>query len=121
MNSREFDGLLDDLMRQALYPFAEAEPSLRVWRRVLRAVRLLRAECAPSADFLALIGLPSLTGLVATVSRWTGFLAWMKESEATYAPLYANRAYHADPTGRYSPSLFWDVTLRQMFDLRLAS
>ena len=127
MNSREFDGMLDDLVRQALYPFAEAEPSLRVWRRVLRAVRALRAECAPSAGqppsagFLALLGLPSLTSLAATVSRWSGFLAWMKASEVTCVPLFSNRAYHADPAGRYMPSLFWDVTLRQMFDLRLAS
>lgn len=120
MNSREFDGMLDDLVRQALYSFTDAEPSLRVWRRVLRAVRALRAECATSAGQSTLAGFLALLGLPATFFRWSGFISWMRESEVTCVP-FSIRAYHVDPTGRYMPSLFWDVTLRQMFDLRLAS
>ena len=108
MNSREFDGMLDDLVRQALYPFMDAEPPARVWRRVLRTVRAMSAELAVPA------------GLLATISRLLGFLSWMKDSEVTYAPLFSNR-YDVQPSGRYLPSPFWEITLRQMFDLRLTA
>jgi len=109
MNSREFDGMLDDLLRQAFYPFAEAEPSLRVWRRVLRAVRSLRTERAV------------LAGLPATFSRWLGFFSWMGDTDVTYVPWFSNRSHYVDPTGRCLHSPFWDITLRRIFDLRLAS
>ena len=115
MNSREFDGMLDDLVRQALYSFTEAEPPARVWRRVLRAVRALRAELAEPA------GLPVLAGLPATFFRLLGFLSWMKDSEATCVSSFSNRPYYGQPSGRYLPSPFWEITLRQMFDLRLAA
>jgi len=115
MNSREFDGMLDDLVRQALYPFTEAEPPARVWRRVLRAVRAMRAELALPA------GLPLLAGLPATFARLLGFLSWMKDSDATYTSLFSNRPNYVEPGGRGLPSPFWEITLRQMFDLRLTA
>jgi hypothetical protein len=109
MNSREFDSMLDDLVRQALYPFTDAEPPVRVWRRMLRTVRAMRAELAAPA------------GLLATISRLLGFLSWMKDSDTTYAPLFSNRSYGVQPSGRYLPSPFWEITLRQMFDLHLTA
>jgi len=109
MNSREFDGLLDDLVQQALYPFAEAQPPARVWRRVLSAVRSLRVEHAAGA------------GLWAAFSRWAEFFFGMKGTHVTYVPLVSNRPYYVESHGRGLPSPFWDIALKQMFDMRLAS
>jgi hypothetical protein len=129
MNSREFDSMLDDLLRQALCPFAEAEPPARVWRRVLRAVHLhsMRTGLEASIDhpllaaLTAFAGLPVPAGLAAAFSRFLGALSGMRESNVTYVPLFLNRVYYVDQTGRRLSSPFWDITLTQMFDLRLAS
>jgi hypothetical protein len=115
MSSREFDDMLDDLLQQALYPFTEAKPPVKVWRRVLRAVRSTHTGPEASIDY------PVLAGLLAIFSRCWGFLSRMRESNVTYVPLFSNRAYYFDQNGRCLPSPFWDMTLTQMFDLRLAS
>lgn len=108
MNSREFDGMLDDLVRQALYPFTEAQPPARVWRRVLSAVRSRPA------------GLPVPAGLPAAFSRWAEFFLGMRRTHVTYVPLFSNRPYYVESSGRGLPSPFWDIALKQMFDMRLA-
>lgn len=110
MNSREFDGMLDDLLRQAMYPFAETEPPAKVWRRVLCTVRLL---CAGTPTPIRLL-MPA--GLVSAFSHWLGFFSGMKVSN-----VFSHQPYYADPSGRYLSSPFWDIALKQMFDLRLAS
>ncbi|MBN2389540.1 MAG: hypothetical protein JXR84_02370 [Anaerolineae bacterium] len=121
MSSREFDGILDDLFRQALYPFAEAEPPVRVWRRVLRAVRLLSPECEASIVHRVFAGLLVPAGLPATFSRCLGFLSGLRASNVTYVPLFSSRVYCVDRSGRCPTASFWDITWTQMFDLRLAS
>jgi len=128
MSSREFDSMLDDILRQALYPFAEAEPPARVWRRVLRAVGSTRTGLEASIDhpllaaLTAFAGLPLLASLAATFSCCLGaLLGMMRGSNVTYVPLFSNRAYYVDQNGRRLSPPFWDITLMQMFDLRLAS
>lgn len=121
MNSREFDGMLDNLLRQALYPFAEAEPPARVWRRVLRAVRSKRTGLGVATDQPLLAVLAALSGMLATISRCLEFLSAMKERNVIYVPFFSNRAYYVDQNGHCLSLLFWDITLTQMFDLRLAS
>ena len=133
MSSREFDGMLDNLFRQALYPFAEAEPPVRVWRRVLRAVRWMRARSEASIDhpllaaLTAFAGLPvianlaAIVGLPAAFFRFLSSFSGMKGSNVMYVPLFSNRAYCVDQNGRCLSSPFWDITLTHMFDLRLAS
>jgi hypothetical protein len=108
MSSREFDSMLDDLVRQALYPFREAEPPVRLWRRVMRTVHSMSAESL------------STTGVLAAFFRWLGFLSGMRNSNVAYVPSFSNRSYYVDSRGRYLTSSFWDVALRQMFDLHLA-
>jgi hypothetical protein len=114
MSSREFDSMLDDRVRQALYPFKEAVPPMRVWRRILRTVRSMSAASTVSASLLA------LAGFLVAFYRWLGFLSGMGKTTVIYVPSFSNRSYYADPGGRYSSSPFWDVALKQMFDLRLA-
>lgn len=98
MSSREFDGALDALFRQALQPFAEAAPPAAVWRRVLRAVR------------------------PAPFSRWSWILSRLNGIGLAYAPpLRSGQPYCIDPGGRYHPPPLWGVHLNQMFDLRLTS
>jgi hypothetical protein len=127
MSSREFDGMLDELFRQALCPFAEAEPSVRVWRRVLHAVHPLSTGFEASVvqqvftGLLAPAGLKALAGLSATFSRCLGSLSGLKRSNVTYVPLFSNRTYCVDRSGRCPTASFWDITWTQMFDLRLAS
>lgn len=127
MSSREFDGMLDDLIRRALYPFAEAEPSVRVWRRVLRTVRSLSAGVEASVvqrvltGLLAPAGLKALAGLSATFSYCLGFLSGLMTRNVTYVPLFSSRVYCVDRSGRCPTVSFWDITWTQMFDLRLAS
>ncbi len=115
MNSREFDDMLGELLRQAFYPFAETEPSARVWRRVFRAVHAMRTGLEASIEH------PLLAALMATFSCCLGALSGMRGRNVTYVPLFSNRAYYVDPNGRSLPSPFWDIALTQMFDLRLAS
>jgi anti-sigma factor RsiW len=114
MSSREFDSMLDDLVRQAMYPFGEAEPPMRVWRRVLRTVRSMSAVSPAPASLLV-----SASPLVAFF-RWLGFLSGMRKPKVTYVPSFSNRSYYVDSRGRYLLSSFWDVAMKQMFDLRLA-
>jgi hypothetical protein len=121
MSSREFDGMLDNLLQQALYPFTEAEPPARVWRRVLRAVRSTHTGLEASIAHPVFAGLPALAGLPAAFSRCLGFLSGMKGNNVTYVPLFSNRAYSIEQNGRCLPASFWDITWTQMFDLRLAS
>lgn len=134
MSSREFDGMLDDLVRQALYPFAEAKPPVRVWRRVLRAVRSMRTGSEASIDHPLLAALtvfadsPVIASLLAPAgfaaaafSRFWGSFSGMRESNVRYVPLFSNRAYCVDQNGRCLSAPFLDITLTQMFDLRLAS
>jgi hypothetical protein len=126
MSSREFDSMLDDLVRQALYPFQEAEPPMRVWRRVLRAVRSMSAESVISDGLLAVVSslapVSLLTpSLLAAFSHWSGFLQGIRRANVMYVPSFSNRSYYVDPSGRYPSSPFWDITWTQMFDLRLAS
>ncbi|MGC9394012.1 MAG: hypothetical protein ACP5J4_04085 [Anaerolineae bacterium] len=133
MSSREFDGMLDDLVRQALYPFAEAKPPVRVWRRVLRAVRSMRTGSEASIDhpllvalkafagLLAPAGLAASAGFTAAFSRFWGSLSGMSGSNVMYVSLFSNRAYCVDQNGHCLSAPFLDITLTQMFDLRLAS
>ena len=114
MSSREFDSMLDDLVRQAMYPFGEAEPPMRVWRRVLRTVRSMSAASPAPASLLVFA-----SPLVAFF-RWLGFLSGMRKPKVTYVPSFSNRSYYVDSRGRYLLSSFWDVAMKQMFDLRLA-
>lgn len=105
--------MLDDLVRQALYPFSEAEPPARVWRRVWRAVCAVRAGSA-------------LTSSLAPASLLGAFACWMRGlvlahgGTVTYVPMFSNRSYYVDSSGRGLPSPFWDIALKQMFDMRLA-
>ena len=108
MSSREFDSMLDDLVRQAMYPFGEAEPPMRVWRRVLQTVRSMSAAS------------PAPASLLVAFFRWLGFLSGMRKPKVTYVPSFSNRSYYVDSRGRYLLSSFWDVAMKQMFDLRLA-
>lgn len=119
MNSREFDGMLDDLVRQALYPFVEAEPPARVWRRVWQAVCAARAEFAP-ADRPTFVDLLGPASLLAAFARWLGWLLSPRGGNVMYVPLFSNRTYYVGSSGRGLPSPFWDIALKQMFDMRLA-
>jgi len=120
MNSREFDGMLDDLVRQALYPFAEAEPPARVWRRVWQTVCALRVQYVP-ADSPVSASLLAPASLLAAFSRWVRWLLSPRGGNVMYVPLFSTRSYYVDSSGRGLPSPFWDIALKQMFDLRLAS
>ncbi len=119
MSSREFDSMLDDLVRQALYPFSEAEPPARVWRRAWRAVCAVRAGSALTSS-LAPAGLPSPASLLAAFARWMRGLVLAHGGTVTYVPMFSNRSYYVDSSGRGLPSPFWDIALKQMFDMRLA-
>lgn len=117
--------MLDDLVRQALYPFVEAEPPARVWRRVWQAVRVVRAGFAPadssvSEGLLPPAGLLGPASLLAAFARWAGGLLSAREGTVMYVPLFSNRSCYVDSSGRGLPSPFWDIALKQMFDMRLA-
>jgi len=106
--------MLDDLLRQALHPFAEARPPARMWRRVLRAV------CSKPVGLSSPIGLAAPAGLAAAFARCAEFFLVMRGTHVTYVPLFSNRPYYVESNGRGLPSPFWDVALKQMFDMRLA-
>jgi hypothetical protein len=120
MSSREFDSMLDDLVRQAMYPFGEAEPPMRVWRRVLRTVRSMSAVSPAPASLLTPASLLVFASPLVAFFRWLGFLSGMRKPKVTYVPSFSNRSYYVDSRGRYLLSSFWDVAMKQMFDLRLA-
>ena len=121
MSSREFDGMLDELFRQALCPFAEAEPSVRVWRRVLHAVHPLSTGFEASVVQQVFTGLLAPAGLKAAFSHCLEFLSGLTGSNVTYVPLFSSRVYCVDRSGCCPTASFWDITWTQMFDLRLAS
>ena len=97
MSSREFDSVLDDLLRQALQPFAEAESPAWVWSRVLREV-----SAAP-------------------FSRWARFLSRMSGFSVIYSPPLSNQPYCVHPHGRCLPSPFSGMMMKQFLELRAVS
>jgi hypothetical protein len=121
MNSREFDGMLDDLLQQALHPFAEAEPPARGWRRVLRSVRSKRDASAVSAERPWLAGIPVLIELATVVSSFRGFFSGMRWCTAMYVPLFPSRVTYVYRNGAYLPAPLWELTVTQMFGLRLVA
>ncbi|HQE93885.1 MAG TPA: hypothetical protein PLH19_14325 [Anaerolineae bacterium] len=97
MNSREFDGPIDDLLRQALQPFAEAPPPVRVWRRVRRKV-----STAPFA-------------------WWSRLWSRLSVFDVIYAPPLPSQSYCIESEGRFLPSPFSGMIMKQVFNLRLTS
>lgn len=97
MNSREFDGPIDDLLRQALQPFAEATPPAGVWRRVRRQV-----STVPFA-------------------WWSRLWPRLSVFNVSYAPSFPSQSYCIEAEGRFLPSPFSGMIMKQVFNLRLTS
>ncbi len=97
MSSREFDNPIDDLLRQALQPFAETKPPNWVWPRVLREV-----SAAP-------------------FSRWSRLLSRLSVFDVIYAPPLSSETSCVEPGGRFLPSPFPGMIMKQIFNLRVAS
>ncbi|HNT73705.1 MAG TPA: hypothetical protein PKH77_01660 [Anaerolineae bacterium] len=95
MSLHKKDIYLDNLLRQAMQPYARVQPSRAVWRRIYRRV------CEPQM-------------------RWYGWFSWLwrpftVDGRLTYLP------YDFGSTRGYAPSPFLGVMVKQMLDLRLAS
>jgi hypothetical protein len=97
MSSREFDNPIDDLLRQALQPFAEAKAPNWVWSRVLREVS------------------------TASFSRWSRLLSRLSVFDVIYAPPLSSQSYCVESEGRFLPSPFSGMIMKQVFNLRVAS
>ncbi len=99
MSSHECDNFLDELLRQALHPFAVATPPAGVWSRVRREV--------------------SRTPF----SRWSQLLSRLNIFDMLYAPQPSAQPYCIQPHGSCLPSayLFSGLFMRQIFTIRVMS
>ncbi|HOT91216.1 MAG TPA: hypothetical protein PLJ78_05420 [Anaerolineae bacterium] len=97
MSSREFDDPFDDLLRQALQPFAEAKPPRWVWGQIRRRVS------------------------TASYSWWSRVLSWFSFFDVLYAPPLSNQPYCVHPYGGFLPAPASGMAMRQILNLRVAS
>lgn len=96
MSLHNKDIYLDNLLRQAMQPYARVQPSRAVWRRIRRQTH---------AD---------------AQGRWHEWFSWLwhpftVEGRLTHLP------YDFESTRGCAPSPFLGVMVKQMLDLRLAS
>lgn len=97
MSSREFDNPIDDLLREALRPFAEAKPPSWVWPRVLRQVG------------------------ATSFPWWSRLLSRLSVFDVIYAPPLSNQSCCVEPDGKFLPPPFPGMMIKQIFNLRVTS